>query len=141
MEPHPLSLSLARRGRDDRPDDPAWVRLFGERHAGGGPAVTSRAGGSLVDSGLTVDSTVIDPATGELRPWDWAESGAAELNCFTCHLPGANNDARVAALAAGRFGDATTATLLGTGIVEEQGDAWRYNPRRSTRRAIYGRSL
>ncbi len=107
---------------------PAWVRLFGERHAGGGPAVTSRAGGSLVDSGLTVDSTVIDPATGELRPWDWAESGAAELNCFTCHLPGANNDARVAALAAGRFGDATTATLLGTGIVEEQGDAWRYNP-------------
>jgi len=107
---------------------PAWVQLFGARHAGGGPAVTSRAGGPLVESGLAVDATIIDPATGEPRPWDWAESGAAELNCLTCHLPGANNDARVATLAAGRFGDATTATLLGTGIVEEQGGAWRYNP-------------
>ena len=107
---------------------PEWVMLFGERHAGGGPAVTGRAGGPIVESALTVDNTIIDPITGEARPWEWAESGTADLNCFTCHLPGANNEARVAALAGGRFGDATTATLLGSGIVEEQGSAWRYNP-------------
>ena len=113
---------------------PAWVQLFGERHAGGGPAVTSRDGGPLAVSGLVVDSSIVDPASGELKAWDWDQSGTAELNCFTCHLPGANNDARVAALAAGEFGGATTATLLGTGIVEqgsreEGGQAhWAYNP-------------
>jgi len=114
---------------------PEWVRLFGQRHAGGGPAVTSRAGGPLSESSLAVDTTIIDPATGAAREWDWAESGTAELNCFTCHLPAANNEARVAALAEGRFGDATTATLLGTGIVEERGSEgtgepgrWVYNP-------------
>ena len=110
---------------------PEWVQLFGERHAGGGPAVTSRAGGPLADSGLAVDTTIVDPATGEARPWDWAASGTADLNCFVCHLPGADNEARVAALAAGRFADATTATLAGTGIVEQAGGnagAWVYNP-------------
>lgn len=110
---------------------PEWVRLFGMRHTGGGPAVTSRAGGPLDDSGLAVDTTVIDPATGEAREWDWGESGTADLNCFVCHLPGADNEARVVALAEGRFGDATTATLAGTGIVERaSGEAgeWVYNP-------------
>ena len=113
---------------------PAWVQLFGERHPGGGPAVTSRNGSPLAVSGLAVDSSIVDPATGELQAWDWEQSGTAGLNCFTCHLPGANNDARVAALAEGRFGDATTATLLGTGIVEqgsggaEEQGSWTYNP-------------
>lgn len=114
---------------------PEWVQVFGGRHAGGGPAVVSRAGGPLADSGLTVDTTIIDPATGAAQPWSWAASGTAELNCFTCHLPAANNEARVAALAAGHFGDAVTATLLGTGIVTEKGSGgegekrgWEYNP-------------
>ena len=108
---------------------PEWVQRFGARHAGGGPAVISRAGGPLAESALAIDTTVV-PAAGAAQPWDWAASGAAELNCFTCHLPEANNDARVAALADGRFGDAATATLLGTEIVEEEpggGGGWRYN--------------
>lgn len=111
-----------------------WVMLFGERHAGGGPAVTSRAGGPLAASALGVDASLIDPATATAQPWDWTESGTAELNCFTCHLPQANNEARVAALVAGNFGDAVTATLVGTGIVEPgsgaegERESWSYNP-------------
>ena len=113
---------------------PEWVQLFSERHPGGGPAETSRAGGSLAASDLAVDSTIIDPATGEARDWDWEESGTAELNCFTCHLPGANNEARLAALAAGNFGGAVTSTLFGTGIVEPgnggagEPGSFQYNP-------------
>ncbi|MBP6786535.1 MAG: cytochrome b/b6 domain-containing protein [Candidatus Promineofilum sp.] len=111
---------------------PEWVQVFGARHAGGGPAVTSRAGGPLAASGLSVDTTIIDPETSAARPWSWAASGTAELNCFTCHLPAANHAARAAALAEGRFGDAVTATLLGTGIVEQgsgaagQPEQWAY---------------
>ena len=115
---------------------PEWVSLFGARHAGGGPATTSRAGDPLAESSLAVDGTVIDPATGEAQPWAWAASGTAELNCFVCHLPAADNAARVTALAEGRFGDAVTATLAQTGIVAEaQGSGgageqgrWVYNP-------------
>lgn len=112
---------------------PEWVQVFGGRHAGGGPAVASRAGGPLAASALAVDTTIIDPATGAAQPWSWAASGTTELNCFTCHLPEANNEARLTALAEGRFGDAVTATLVGTGMVEqgsgEEGDQeWIYNP-------------
>ncbi len=109
---------------------PEWVQRFGARHAGGGPAVTSRGGGPLSHSALAVDTTTVN-AAGEMQPWDWGASGTAELNCFTCHLPQANNEARAGALAEGRFDEATTATLVGTGIVSEsrsrERGGWEYN--------------
>jgi len=54
-----------------------WLREYGWRHVGGGPA---------------------------------AEAGV-EMNCFLCHMPDANNEARIAALEAGQFTWASTATL------------------------------
>ncbi len=115
---------------------PEWVQRFGARHAGGGPATTSRDGRPLteLEPGAGVEATIIDPATGEAQPWDWSQSGTAEFNCLLCHWPEPNNTARLAALAEGRFGDAVTATLIGSGIVEAQGSGgagdqggWRYN--------------
>ena len=68
------------------------------------------------------------------QPWDWSQSGTAEFNCFVCHWPQPNNAARQAALAEGRFGDAVTASLVGSGIVEARGSGgvgeqgeWAYN--------------
>ncbi len=116
---------------------PEWVQLFSARHAGGGPATTSRDGRPLtaLEPGAGVEATVIDPATGEAQPWDWSQSGTAEFNCFLCHWPKPNNAARLAVLEEGRFGDAVTATLVGSGVVESQGRAaagesggWTYNP-------------
>jgi thiosulfate reductase cytochrome b subunit len=100
---------------------PEWVQRFGARHAGGGPATTSRDGQLLADlaPGAGVEASIIDPATGEAQPWDWSASGTAELNCFLCHWPQPNNEARLAALAEGRFGDAVTASLVGSGILAE----------------------
>ena len=115
---------------------PEWVQLFGARHAGGGPATTSRDGRPLtaLEPGAGVEATLIDPTTGEAQPWDWSQSGTAEFNCFVCHWPQPNNAARQAALAEGRFGDAVTASLIGSGIVEARGSGgvgeqgeWAYN--------------
>ena len=115
---------------------PEWVQLFGARHAGGGPATTSRDGRPLaaIEPGAGVEATIIDPATGEAQVWDWQQSGTAELNCLLCHWPQPNDEARRAALAEGRFGEAVTASLVGSGIVEAQGSGgdgeqggWAYN--------------
>jgi Ni/Fe-hydrogenase b-type cytochrome subunit len=110
----------------------AWIQLMGARHIGGGPAFTGRDGRSLatIEQGDTVgpETHVADPETGEVTPWDWGRSGGVEMNCFLCHTPGPNNDKRLAALAAGEFRWAATATLEGTGIVEETDDGrWRWN--------------
>jgi len=107
---------------------PEWVQLFGARHAGGGPATTSRDGRPLTEltPGAGVEASVINPATGEAQAWDWAQSGTAEFNCFLCHWPQPNNAARLAALAEGRFADATTATLDGSGIVTAGQGRWLY---------------
>lgn len=68
--------------------------------------------------------------------------GATEMNCFLCHLHGADNDARLAEIEAGHPEWAATATLKGTGILQkgalipptEEGaeptyadTGWRYN--------------
>jgi thiosulfate reductase cytochrome b subunit len=51
------------------------------------------------------------------------------MNCFLCHLPEADNAARIAAMQAGDFAWASTATLLGTAVVTETGDGrFQYNP-------------
>lgn len=109
----------------------AWIQVFGEFHVGGGPAAVSRSGGALTDpagDAPLVETHILDPDSGELVPWDWEASGVVEMNCFLCHLDAPNNAARIAALEAGEFAWANTATLSGTGIVERSGDGtWRWN--------------
>ena len=96
-------------------DTAEWLKVFGSHFAGGGPAVVTRDGTPLVDSN--------DPN------WDWKKSGVMEMNCFLCHMPEPNNQARIAELQKGAFGWANTATLMGTGIVQpkEDGKGMVYN--------------
>ncbi len=108
-----------------------WLRTIGLRHVGGGPAVTSRFGELLTDLEPNTDSpetSVLDPQTGEPIAWDWNESGTVEMNCFLCHIPTPNNDARFELIKSGKFQWASTATLLGKGIVQQQGDQFVWNP-------------
>lgn len=108
-----------------------WIRLFGERHTGGGPAVFSREGRPLEELAPRPDdpeTLAHDPLTGQPILWNWQESGTVEMNCFLCHLDNPNNDARLEALEAGRFRLASTATLFGSGIVSENGGSWEWNP-------------
>ncbi|UCH83042.1 MAG: hypothetical protein JSW50_11290 [Candidatus Latescibacterota bacterium] len=107
-----------------------WVRLFGPRHTGGGPAVTGRGGTPLddLDQGqLDGETAVLDPSTGNATRWDWRVSGTAEFNCFVCHLADPDNDARVQALRSGRFDWAATATLARTDLVSTSDDGWQWN--------------
>jgi thiosulfate reductase cytochrome b subunit/cytochrome c553 len=109
---------------------PAWIQLFSARHTGGGPAETSRQGtplASLSPDAANPETAIVDPTTGQTQPWDWSESGTAEINCFVCHWPGPNKDARLATLGEGKFDEAINATLLGSGLVEQNGDGWQWN--------------
>lgn len=110
---------------------PEWIMTLGARHVGGGPAVTSRDGRSLLDlppDPANPETSARDPQTGARVAWDWQESGVVEMNCFLCHLPDPDNAARIDALENGRFAWANTATLAHTGIVQQDGDQWRWNP-------------
>lgn len=110
---------------------PDWIRTLGSRHVGGGPAVLSRNGTPLVELAPDADdpeASTVDPQTGERYGWDWRASGVVEMNCFLCHTPSPDNSARMAALSEGEFRWAATATLLGSGIVSQQGDHYAYNP-------------
>ena len=102
-----------------------WVKSSGDRHVGGGPAVYARDGRPLNDLAADAsnpETAVLDPATGKATVWDWDTSGGVEMNCFLCHLPDPNNDARITALQGGAFLWANTATLVGTGLVESTGN-------------------
>ncbi len=110
---------------------PEWLQIYGVRHVGGGPAVYSRDGEPLVTlrpDASNPEASIHDPETGELLPWDWKESGVVEMNCFLCHTPSPNTEARAQALREGEFRWANTATLLGTGIVEEVNGEYVWNP-------------
>lgn len=115
----PLDLGLA-----------DWVRQNGWRHAGGGPALLARDGTPLVGRrpGVAVDpeTHVRDPGGGAPRPWDWAQSGAVELDCFLCHVADPDPAARAGELAAGRFAWAATGTLARTGLVARGPAGWRW---------------
>ncbi len=57
-----------------------------------------------------------------------AESTGLEMNCFLCHLTKPNNPARIEAIQSGEVNWANTATLLGTGIIEQSGNELTWNP-------------
>ncbi len=107
-----------------------WIKRFGGRHVGGGPAITSREGEPLIDlepNANSVETSTIDPETGDLVPWDWQESGVVEMNCFLCHWSEPNNEERISRLSEGEFAWANSATLLGSGIVNEQNGQLQWN--------------
>jgi thiosulfate reductase cytochrome b subunit len=110
---------------------PDWIKLYGVRHVGGGPAEYSRSGDLLMDLPYRADSletNSLNPETGRLERWNWQDSGIVEMNCFLCHTPAPNNEARSEALQQGEFRWANTATLLGTEIVLEDGGSLVWNP-------------
>lgn len=107
-----------------------WMQTRGARHVGGGPSVYSRQGLSLTELPIESNSpetSIIDPDTGELVAWDWLESGVVEMNCFLCHIPNPDNDARINMLQSGAFQWANTATLFGSGMVDKVDDQWHWN--------------
>jgi len=98
-----------------------WIQSLGARHVGGGPATTSRQGQALTDLTPFADdpeTSWFNPMSGQRETWDWDESGVVEMNCFLCHMAEPNNEARLEALRTGAFAWANTATLLGSGVVE-----------------------
>jgi thiosulfate reductase cytochrome b subunit len=108
-----------------------WIQQVGVRHVGGGPATTSQDGTPLIELDQQpgdLQTSILDLDADQLTPWDWAESGVVEMNCFLCHNPSPNVDARAEALHAGEYGWANTATLLGSGLVEKIGESYRWDP-------------
>jgi len=89
---------------------------------------------------LTYDLPVAPgaPASTGLERLRWAEAhperllgggpigDRAELNCLACHLRGADQKAARAEFAAGRFEWASTAALVGTGLVTQTQGGWTY---------------
>ncbi len=109
---------------------PDWLMLLGVRHPGGGPAMVAPDGTPLPDVVVEPgDPTThsLDPEADQPQPWDWNASGVEEMNCFLCHLPNPDNQARTEELQAGRFQWANTATLQGAGLVERTGQGWQWN--------------
>ena len=76
-----------------------WRTVFGSKHAGGGAAAR--------------------------EPFDKAALQTVEMNCFLCHLPNPDNQARLKALRSDAPAWANTATLAQTGIVENKG-GWQW---------------
>lgn len=107
-----------------------WLGVLGARHVGGGPGLYGRDGrplAKLAGSPSNPETNTVDPETGELVLWDWEESGTVEMNCFLCHTPEPNNQARLQALKEGDFRWASTATLLGSGVVEQTDEGYQWN--------------
>jgi thiosulfate reductase cytochrome b subunit len=106
-----------------------WIKQLGSFHVGGGPAAMARDGRPLTDLPVTSgdpETNVQDPHTGQLTAWDWERSGTVEMNCFLCHTPAPDNQARIDELQAGNFRWANTATLLQSGIVDRVNGAYQY---------------
>lgn len=85
---------------------------------------------SVLTGALTAPSgeaVMTDLETGQLVALEEA-ADTVEMNCFLCHTLAPNNQARLAALVDGNYDWANTATLLDTGIVEQTGDSFAWNP-------------
>jgi hypothetical protein len=111
-------------------------------HSETGYATLREPGDRLVDP-LSYDGRQRQghsPADGDLAGWlarfgarhvgggaAAAVPGGLELDCFLCHLPGADTEARAEALAQGQFAWANTATLASTGLVSPRPDgSWSW---------------
>ncbi len=108
-----------------------WIKFYGPRHVGGGPATNAPDGTPLADLAVTSDDPFThsyNPATSQLSVWDWSESGVEEMNCFLCHMADPDLTARSEELTAGNFGWANTATLASTDILLKEGEVWNWNP-------------
>ena len=127
----PLRYRFLTQSGDERLDlsTAGWLMLNGDRVVGGGPATTSRSGRPLTALKPSIDDpeTSFLDATGNRAQWNWAVSGTMEMNCFLCHVERPNLAARKAAIRAGRFSDANTATLSGLNIVEADAKGWTWN--------------
>lgn len=127
----PLRYRFLTQAGDERFDlgTADWLKLVGDRVVGGGPGVMSRTGIPLAE----VAAQAGDPDTNALSAdgtparWDWQASGTLEMNCFLCHLETPDAQARAAAIRAGDFANASTATLTGLGIVERTESGWAWN--------------
>lgn len=127
----PLTYRFLSQQGDERLDlsTAEWLKLNGARVVGGGPAEMSRDGKSLIE----VEANAADPeasilVNGNAETWDWVVSGTMEMNCFVCHLKIPNNDYRITTIAKGDFVNANTATLIGTGILNDDfSTAWGFN--------------
>jgi thiosulfate reductase cytochrome b subunit len=90
--------------------DTAYIAAHSS-HATAGPAPSGRAW---------------DGSADRIAPWS-GTTRAGELNCLLCHTARPNNDARLVALASADSAWAGSATLLGTGLIEQVGGQWRWN--------------
>jgi thiosulfate reductase cytochrome b subunit len=128
----PLGYRYLTQAGDERLDlsTAEWLMVNGARVVGGGPATTSRDGRPLAQLSAGADSpeTSLLQPSGQVGSWDWRVSGTMEMNCFLCHLEQPNTEARAAAIRAGKFDQANTATLSGLNIVEASADGWVWNP-------------
>jgi hypothetical protein len=82
----PLTYRYLSQQGDERLDlsTAEWLRLYGTRIVGGGPAETARDGKSLtalqaVDG--NPETNILNAATEESETWNWADSGTIEMNC------------------------------------------------------------
>ena len=128
----PLTYRFLSQKGDERLDlsTAEWLKLNGPRVIGGGPATTSREGTPLKDlqpDPQNPEASILNPS-GIIEAWDWKAWGTMEMNCFVCHLESPNNLLRVSTIRSGNFGDVVTATLMGTGIVNDKVlNDWVYN--------------
>ncbi len=106
-----------------------WIKMWGVRHVGGGPAERSRDGMTLDEKSYSADDAEMNSvdADGQWQRWDWQKSGTVEMNCLLCHVTSPNNQKRIEALREGNFEWASTATLSGSGIVQETASGWKWN--------------
>jgi thiosulfate reductase cytochrome b subunit len=128
----PLNYRFLSQQGDERVDltTAEWLKQYGNRVVGGGPATTSRDGkplASLMSSATNVETSILDE-NGNPQAWDWTKSGTMEMNCFLCHLENPDDASRTAFIQNGAFGGADTATLIGLGIVsyDEAAGTWNW---------------
>lgn len=130
----PLTYRYLSQTGDERLDlsTAEWLKLYGERVVGGGPAETSRNGQPLENLARTTKNyeTAILNENGNVQAWDWKTSGTMEMNCFLCHLETPNTEARAEFIHSGEFGASNTATLLGLDVVDYNNstNTWTWHP-------------
>jgi len=106
-----------------------WIIAMSPRHVGGGPAMKSRYSDQVLSETLNnkpfdPETHYLDPEIGLIRKWNFQASGGLELNCLMCHMSEPNNKSRIQTIQNGQFKWASTATLIGSGIVDNNGETF-----------------